>query len=625
LKELNFRKKPLAFYLAATGLIMVYLLILQAAANLNKPVFYGLVAALALFVVIVTARKPQNVLDFFRSLKLAASVLVYFTIAVIIGTLILQNVEPARYLQSYSPGFYKFVKLLTLEDTYHSVWFTGLVLLLNLNILICTLNHLPIKKKKIGFFLIHLSILVVVIGGSISAFFGVKGYLNLHEGDVVSEFQLTQYNQLLDQKRNMGFQLRLDKFEVDHYDPDYRVYVYTRPDSKDKFGMPHSLKTTENAEYPIKKAHGTLKILKFFPDYAVREVAKPADTGPAAVKVMLHKGEHSQEAFFFDTAGDDRFLLPNQQGMIVFKWDMPKNPSAAVSEQKLLTATFPDGTHRLIPVQEGKTYPFTADSTVKIGRFIPSFSIDQKSKQIVSAGSSPDNPAIELIFSDKKTGKTTTQWAFANFPDFTHGKTLPGNATIRFTFVPTLKGKPIYIISANGRYEKTENGKTFEKGKLENNRLTVGNLIFEFSDFMPHAEKSKEELNRSDNPNNPVARIQWIQNGQKETRDLAASDKTATFMDNGRVALLLRNKDDTPKAYRSYVSVLKDGKVVLKKKVQVNSPLAYGGYYFYQSNYNPKDPTYSGISVVRDPGVYIVFLGFLLLTIGGILRFYFKM
>ncbi len=619
------RKKPLAFYLAATGLITVYLLILQAAANLNKPVFYGLVAALALFIVFVTARKPQNVLDFFRSLKLAASVLVYFTIAVIIGTLILQNVEPARYLQSYSPGFYKFVKLLTLEDTYHSVWFTGLVLLLNLNILICTLNHLPIKKKKIGFFLIHLSILIVVIGGSISAFFGVKGYLNLHEGDVVNEFQLTQYNQLLDQKRNMGFQLRLDKFEVDHYAPDYRVYLYTRPDSKDKFGMPHSLKSTENAEYSIKEANGTLKILKYFPDYAVREIAKPVETGPGAVKVLLYRGKHSQDAYFFDMAGEDRFLLPEQQGMIIFKWDMPKNLSAVVSEQKLLNVTFPDGSHHLIHLQEGKSYPFTPEFTLKIGRFFPSFSIDQKNKQIVSAGSEPNNPAIELIFTDTKSGKEMTQWAFANFPDFTHGKKLPGNATIRFIYVPTLNGKPIYVVSSDGNYEKTQDGKNFEKGKLENNRLSVGNLTFEFASFIPHAEKVRKEISRSDEPNNPVVRIQWIQNGQKETRMLGASDKTATFMDNGRVALLLRNKDDSPKAYRSYMSVLKDGKVVLKKKVEVNSPLTYGGYYFYQSNYDPKDPTYSGISVVRDPGVYIVFLGFLLLTIGGILRFYFKM
>jgi len=619
------RKKSLAFYLSATGLITVYLLILQAAANLNKPVFYGLTAALAIFLIVVTIRSPKNVLDFFRSMKLAASILVFFTIAVIIGTLILQNVAPARYLQSYSPGFYKFVKLFSLGDTYHSLWFSGLVILLNLNILICTLNQLSVWRKKLGFFLIHLSILIIVIGGSISAFFGVKGYINFHEGDIVSQFQLTKYNQLLNQKKDMGFQLRLDKFEVDHYAPDYRVYVYTRPDSKAKFGMPYSFKSKENAEYPVKEAHGVLKILKYYPDYANREVAVPTDTGPGAVKVVLHEAGHLQTAYFFDRTGDDRFFMPDKEGMIIFKWKMPKNPRNVISEQKLLSITFPDGSHRLLSVKEGKTYPFTGDTSVKIGRFFPSFSIDDKTKEIVSAGKTPDNPALELIFENKKTGEKTTQWVFANFPDFTHGKKLPGDAAIRFTFVPSLKGKPVYIVSADGNYEKTNTGKKFEKGKLENGFLKIGDMSFEFKSFLPHAKKVKQEFSLSDKPNNPVVQVQWIQNGKKTTAIFGASDKSATFLDNGRVALLLRNKDDSPEAYRSYLSVLKDGKVVLKKKVEVNNPLHFGGYYFYQSNYDPKDPTYSGISVVRDPGVYIVFLGFFLLTIGGILRFYFKM
>ncbi len=619
------RKKTLAFYLSATGLITIYLLILQAAANLNKPVFYGLTAVLAIFLIIAIARSPKNVLDFFRSMKLAASILVFFTIAVIIGTLILQNVSPARYLQSYSPGFYKFVKLFTLEDTYHSIWFSGLVLLLNINVIVCTLDHFRIWKKKFGFFLIHLSIVVIVIGGSISALFGVKGYINFHEGDVVSQFQVTKYDQLLNQKKNMGFQLRLDKFEVDHYAADYRVYVYTRSDSKSKFGMPYSFKSTEGAEYPVKKAYATLKILKYFPDYANREVAKVTGSGPGAVKVVLHEEKQSQTAFFFDRTGEDRFFMPNKEGMIIFKWNMPKNPRNVASEQKLLSIRFPDGSHRLLSVKEGKRYPFTDDTSIRIGRFFPSFTIDDKTKKVVSAGNSPDNPALELIFKNKKTGEETTRWVFANFPDFTHGKKLPGNATVRFTFVPALKGKPVYIVSANGDYEKTIDGKILKKGKLDNGFLKIGKFTFEFKSFLPHAEKVREEFNRSDKPNNPVVRVQWNQNGKKTIAEFGASDKTATFLDNGRIALLLRNKDDSPKAYRSYLSVLKNGKVVLKKKVEVNDPLLFGGYYFYQSNYDPKDPTYSGISVVRDPGVYIVFLGFFLLTIGGILRFYFKM
>ena len=598
---------------------------MQAAANINKPVFYGLIVALALFAGFLTIRKPNEVHDFFKSLKLAVAILIMFTLAVVAGTLILQNVEPAKYLQHYSTGFYGFVKLLTLGDTYHSLWFSGLVILLNLNLLICTINKLPIRKRNIGFFLIHLSILLVVIGGSISAFFGIKGYIHFNEGTVVDHFQLTQYNKMLDETRDLGFQLRLDKFEVDHYGPDYRIYVYTKDKGNAKFGKPFSFKAKEDATYSIKSRNAELKVLKFFPDYAVREIAVLDDSGPGATQVNFHHDGRVETAYFFDVIGEDRFFMPNQQGIIIFKWNMPKDIRNVVSAQSILHVTFPDGTHKDLSVEKGKTYPFTDDTTIQVGRFIPSFTIDNQTKQIISKGNNPDNPALELIFENKRTKEKKNHWVFANYPDFSHGAKLPGDAKISFTYVPTIKDKPIYVVASDGSFAKVVNGKVQQKAKLKNNMLVFDKYSFEFKSFVAHAKRKREEFNRSDKLNNPVVRIEWTENGQTETYTFSAKDKNATFLDNDRVALLLRNKDDTPKAYRSYMSVLKDGKVVKKKTVEVNSPLVYGGYYFYQSNYDPKDPTYSGILVVRDPGVYIVFLGFFLLVIGGILRFYFKM
>ncbi|NOZ25818.1 MAG: cytochrome c biogenesis protein ResB [Nitrospirae bacterium] len=42
---------------------------------------------------------------------------------------------------------------------------------------------------------------------------------------------------------------------------------------------------------------------------------------------------------------------------------------------------------------------------------------------------------------------------------------------------------------------------------------------------------------------------------------------------------------DMPKVFRSRLTVIRDGREVMKKVVEVNSPLRYGGYTFYQSNY----------------------------------------
>ena len=45
-------------------------------------------------------------------------------------------------------------------------------------------------------------------------------------------------------------------------------------------------------------------------------------------------------------------------------------------------------------------------------------------------------------------------------------------------------------------------------------------------------------------------------------------------------------------------------------------PFEFGGWMLYQVNYNPEDPTYSGLEAVRDPGVFWVFAGFALICVG---------
>ena len=56
--------------------------------------------------------------------------------------------------------------------------------------------------------------------------------------------------------------------------------------------------------------------------------------------------------------------------------------------------------------------------------------------------------------------------------------------------------------------------------------------------------------------------------------------------------------------------------------VSVNDPFTFGGWTFYQVNFDPKDPTYSGLEAVRDPGVSWVFLGFGLISAGVAYMFY---
>ena len=71
-----------------------------------------------------------------------------------------------------------------------------------------------------------------------------------------------------------------------------------------------------------------------------------------------------------------------------------------------------------------------------------------------------------------------------------------------------------------------------------------------------------------------------------------------------------------PAQYRSRVTV-KDGGRETKAVIEMNHELAYGGYRFFQSSYREtpgRDQTI--LSVARDPGEGIVFLGYYGLVAG---------
>ena len=58
-----------------------------------------------------------------------------------------------------------------------------------------------------------------------------------------------------------------------------------------------------------------------------------------------------------------------------------------------------------------------------------------------------------------------------------------------------------------------------------------------------------------------------------------------------------------------------------EREIRVNDYFHYRGYRFFQTNANPKFPTYSGIGVVYDPGIPLVLYGMYPIIVGTILAF----
>ncbi len=87
---------------------------------------------------------------FFASVKLTIFLLLSLAVTSVIGTLIPQNENPAAYVQNYGEVFYRLFDRLGMFDMYHSWWFQMLLILLTVNITVCSIQRLS-KTWKIIF------------------------------------------------------------------------------------------------------------------------------------------------------------------------------------------------------------------------------------------------------------------------------------------------------------------------------------------------------------------------------------------------------------------------------------------------------------------------------------------
>lgn len=85
---------------------------------------------------------------------------------------------------------------------------------------------------------------------------------------------------------------------------------------------------------------------------------------------------------------------------------------------------------------------------------------------------------------------------------------------------------------------------------------------------------------------------------------------------HAQTSLIFAQPPAEPKAYNSRLTVLENGRQRDTRVVEVNDPLHYGGYHFYQHDYDHEGGDYTVLSVTSDSGLYAVYLGFGLLLVG---------
>lgn len=133
---------------------------------------------------------------------------------------------------------------------------------------------------------------------------------------------------------------------------------------------------------------------------------------------------------------------------------------------------------------------------------------------------------------------------------------------------------------------------------------------------------TKEIISRSAIPNNPALEVEVKdKNGRGKIfwvfarfADMHQADTNFRFVYNWQPR--------RPKDFISKVTIIKNGEEIMSKAIRVNDPLHFGGYTFFQYSYDNQTHNWSGLQAVKDPGVYVIYSGFILLIVGLIIVFY---
>ncbi len=218
--------------------------------------------------------------EFFASIRLTIILLFSLAVTSIIGTLIPQNKPPMEYLQAFGEFRFRLFNALDFFDMYRSWWFRMLIVLLVLNIIVCSLERLSTLSKilfvknpkikptrfrkaknkivfeapesaetlgaryaaivkkgftyyketpveggvwlyaekwrwtRIGVYVVHLSVVMLLVGSLVGSIYGFEGFVNIPEQESTNRIFLRNSGQAF----HLPFEVRCEDFDVSFYD-----------------------------------------------------------------------------------------------------------------------------------------------------------------------------------------------------------------------------------------------------------------------------------------------------------------------------------------------------------------------------------------------------------------------
>ncbi len=578
-------------------------------------------------------RDSNKVWEFFCSVKLAVVIILILVVACILGTVILQEKTLDEYTAKYGYGLATFFRITELTNVFHSYWFSFLLVLLCVNLVCCTIKRWKNTFLQTGFILTHLSIILILIGGVVKLQLGIKGGVNVYKGKSVNYFltqKIDQKGKLDYVKKDLPFSIALDDFILEKNEPKFQLVSYVKSKDRQKI---LDAKVGNRLRVPGSDYKVTIK--DFIPDAELKQ--EPINTSdkpdnPAIFVKLVGSEKVAAEGWLL--AHDRNNYDDKKQNLRVeYIWlssqeELDKAINSIETAQPKLSVMLSDqGISHDYPAELNKSYKLEGTGyTVKVLQYV----LNYGDKRPLSE-QPPDNPAIQVEINGPEGAET--RWVFEKFPDWDKmhpakyknlkltcsgiADTAMVKNTIKIFQTP--EGKQVIVYVKDKHIVETIPWELEKAYKISD----TGNQLI-VSNYFPSFDFKREVIKKSDEVKAPALFVEVDGPSGKVDDWLFCNRQYATWYPDNNFALVYESTGESIKHFTSKLRIEENGQTVAEKTIRVNDPLKYKGYVIYQSSYDPEAGNFSGLQIVSDPGIPVVYTGFGALCFGVIFIFYIK-
>ncbi|UCE58680.1 MAG: cytochrome c biogenesis protein ResB [Phycisphaerales bacterium] len=517
---------------------------------------------------------------------------------------------------------------------YKSSWFELLLVLFGVNVLAALTVRYPYTKRRIGFAVTHISILVVLLGALVTELFAVRGQIVLADGETTDSF------------RGGGEMLTIKNLttgkgsavNVDWTDFDGMAAIDNPPAP------------------PLTLGDLTITVERYLMDSeAVERMVNTNISTRHAVAVALSHGEREDSTWVF--ANQTARLGPLTVELIVAAdetqlADLVEGPSAdAPTTVGMITVEVADGTYELEVEACMENHVPIGDTgcSVKVLKYLPHATVTE-ANELVGVSNEPINPAVEVELIGP-AGREIRR-AFAKFPEFAGAQGRNKDDDVNVTLSSELQKQPTapiaVIVGPKGDLyvqfsSAGASGELQAVGSGQPVMTPWAGRVFTILHSYNHARVDLviDPVTPPREIATPAALVRlrtskstgtmWVQKYRRRAVMVDGASCEVTYGDEVvplGFSLTLRQfrignypGETRPRSFEGHVTITdpavgrEDSRVI-----GMNNPAKYGGYSLFQSSYRPGGmdsvQTLSILSVSRDPGIPVVFAGYIGTIVG---------